>query len=80
MVLGSLAVAVLGVAAYVNASPKPGAVSAAIAARDELPAQVQRINQKAFNVLPTVLPVTESNVTTVRFGSGAEFVPCADPG
>jgi len=65
MLLGSLAVAVLGVGVYVNASPKPGAASIAIAARNELPARAQRINQKAFNVLPTVLPVTESNVSTI---------------
>ena len=33
--------------------------------RGELPEQVQIIDQKAFNVLPFVPPVTEANATTV---------------
>lgn len=34
--------------------------------RAEIPAQAQFIDQKAFNVLPSVLPPSEFNLTNVR--------------
>ncbi|KAI1872932.1 uncharacterized protein JN550_003806 [Neoarthrinium moseri] len=41
-------------------------------ASNDLPAQAQRVNQKGFNVLPTVLPPTESNATTYFLPPGVE--------
>ncbi|KAI0009966.1 D-lactonohydrolase [Xylariaceae sp. FL0662B] len=38
--------------------------------RAELPAQAQFIDQKAFNVLPTVLPPSEANASTFFFPPG----------
>ncbi|KAH7026373.1 uncharacterized protein B0I36DRAFT_330524 [Microdochium trichocladiopsis] len=72
MLFGFLAIAVLGAAVYVNASPKLGVAFAGTRACDELPAQAQRINQKAFNVLPAVLPLTESNATTFFHPPGTD--------
>lgn len=35
------------------------------ASREQIPDQAQIIDQKAFNVLPSVLPPSEANATTV---------------
>ena len=49
----------------VEAYAKPSKYAPKTFSRGELPEQVQIIDQKAFNVLSSVPPVTEANATTV---------------
>lgn len=74
MAVASLILAVLGATAYVQASPRPPLAPTAARSHPlaQLPAQAQRINQKAFNVLPNVLPLTESNATTFFLPPGSD--------
>lgn len=42
--------------------------------RGQVPSQAQIIDQKAFNVLPTVLPPSESNATTVSIHTPTYYI------
>ena len=59
--IGALAVLSIGVAV--------GAYNDRPERRAEIPAQAQFIDQKAFNVLPTVLPPSEFNLSSVSYSS-----------
>ncbi|KAJ3577587.1 hypothetical protein NPX13_g2980 [Xylaria arbuscula] len=63
--IGALAVLSVGVAV--------GAYHDRLERRAEIPAQAQFIDQKAFNVLPTVLPPTEFNLSSVFVPPGYDL-------
>ncbi|RYP68685.1 hypothetical protein DL770_008409 [Monosporascus sp. CRB-9-2] len=62
------------VEAYANAS----AYAAETPSRDKIPEQAQIIDQKAFNVLPYVPPLTESNATTFFVPPGLDAASLKD--
>ncbi|KAI1505325.1 D-lactonohydrolase [Biscogniauxia marginata] len=64
MVALSLTLVVLATGVAIQAYDPSSGYGSRRLPRAEIPAQAQFIDQKAFNVLPTVLPPSESNATT----------------